>query len=244
MDYDFKFSVVMPIYNVEKYLAEAIDSLINQSIGFEENIELIIVDDESPDNSKEIALKYQEKYPKNIKVLSKSNGGQASAFNLGLKHVNGKYVSFIDSDDYVSLNTFEVVYDFFEEHYDEVDLVSIPIMFFERMTGPHMLNYRFKSTRVVDLIEEPYNPQLGIAPSFIKKESFEGLEFDTELINGYDALMVNKILSNRKKIGLINSAFYYYRKRLDNTSIIDNSLYAKEHFTQKLKKLALIIKIS
>ena len=62
MAYEFKFSVLMPIYNVEKYLAEAIDSLINQSIGFEENIELVIVDDGSPDNSKDIALKYQEKY--------------------------------------------------------------------------------------------------------------------------------------------------------------------------------------
>ena len=138
MDCSFKFSVVMPIYNVEKYLREAIDSLINQTIGFEENIELIIVDDGSPDNSKEIALKYQEKYPDNIKVLSKSNGGQASAFNLGIKHVHGKYISFFDSDDILSLNTFEEINDFFEEHYDEVDLVSIPLMYFERKTGDHI----------------------------------------------------------------------------------------------------------
>lgn len=113
MTYEFKFSVLMPIYNVEKYLAESIDSLINQSIGFEENIELIIVDDGSPDNSKEIALKYQEKYPNNIKVFSKSNGGQASAFNFGLKHLNGKYVSFLDSDDCLSSNALFEVYDFF-----------------------------------------------------------------------------------------------------------------------------------
>ena len=71
MGNDFEFSVLMPIYNVEKYLADAIDSLINQSIGFEENIELVIVDDGSADNSKDIAFKYQEKYPVNIKVFSK-----------------------------------------------------------------------------------------------------------------------------------------------------------------------------
>ena len=75
MSYDFKFSVLMPIYNVEEYLNDAIDSLINQTIGFEDSIELVIVDDGSPDNSKEIALKYQEKYPNNIKIFSKSNGG-------------------------------------------------------------------------------------------------------------------------------------------------------------------------
>ena len=67
MGNDFEFSVLMPIYNVEKYLADAIDSLINQSIGFEENIELVIVDDGSPDNSKDISLKYQEKYPEETK---------------------------------------------------------------------------------------------------------------------------------------------------------------------------------
>ena len=120
MSSNFIFSVLMPIYNVEKYLAESIDSLINQSIGFEENIELVIVDDGSPDNSKEIALKYQEKYPNNIKVFSKSNGGQASAFNFGLKHLNGKYVSFLDSDDCLSSNALFEVYDFFEKHYNEL----------------------------------------------------------------------------------------------------------------------------
>ena len=129
MGNDFEFSVLMPIYNVEKYLAEAIDSLINQSIGFEENIELVIVDDGSPDNSKDISLKYQEKYPDNIKVFSKSNGGQASAFNFGLKHVQGKYINFLDSDDYLSPNTFEDVHNFLEEHDDEVDVVSIPMMY-------------------------------------------------------------------------------------------------------------------
>ena len=241
MGYDFKFSVVMPIYNVERYIAEAVDSLINQSIGFEENIELIIVDDESPDNSKDIALEYQEKYPDNIKVLSKPNGGQASAFNLGLNHVSGRYVSFIDSDDYVSLNTFEEVYNFFEEHYDEVDLVSIPIMFFERSTGPHMLNYKFKTTRVIDLIEQPHNPQFHIGASFVKREALEGLEFNTDLLLGYDALMVNKILLPKKSIGVISSAFYYYRKRNESTSIMDDAKDKKGFYTQALKEFNLAL---
>ena len=152
MAYDFKFSVLMPIYNVEKYLSQAIDSLIDQSIGFEGNIELVIVDDGSPDRSKDIALKYQEKYPENIKVLSKPNGGQASAFNLGLNHLHGKYISFFDSDDCLSPNVFEDVYNFFQQHYDEIDIVCIPLVFFERRTGPHILNFKFDSTRVIDLV--------------------------------------------------------------------------------------------
>ena len=235
--YDFKFSVVMPIYNVEEYLGEAIESLINQSIGFEENIELIIVDDESPDNSKEIALDYQEKYPNNIKCLSKPNGGQASAFNLGLGHVHGKYINFLDSDDYISSNAFEEVYDFFEEHYDEVDVVSIPIMFFERQTGDHALNFKFKSTRVIDLVENPGNPQLSLASSFVKNEALKGFEFDTVLPHGYDALVTNKILLNKKKLGVVNTSNYFYRKRETSTSLIDTAYQKEEFYTYLLKNL-------
>ena len=239
MDYDFKFSVVMPIYNVEKYLGEAIDSVINQSIGFEENVELIIVDDESPDNSKEIALKYQEKFPNNIKVFSKLNGGQASAFNFALEHINGKYVSFLDSDDYLSLNTFEEVYNYFEEHYDEIDLISIPIQFFERSDAQHMLNFKYDSTKIKDLVNYPASPQLSIASSFIKNEALKGMEFDTSLPHGYDALVVNKIILEKKKYGVIDTSTYFYRKRMDNTSMIDNTLYKKDSFTLTLKRFYL-----
>ena len=237
MGNDFEFSVLMPIYNVEKYLAEAIDSLINQSIGFEENIELVIVDDESPDNSKDIALEYQEKYPDNIKVFSKPNGGQASAFNFGLKHVHGKYINFLDSDDYISSNAFEDVHNFLEEHGDEVDVVSIPMMYFEDRTGSHFLNYKFDSTRVIDLIEEPYNPQLSIASSFIRKETLEGLVFDTVLPHGYDALVINKILLNKKKIGVIDSSSYFYRIRKNHTSMINNAYQKEEYYNYLLKNL-------
>ena len=241
MDYEFKFSVVMPIYNVEKYLAEAIDSLIDQSIGFKENVELIIIDDGSPDNSKDIALEYQEKYPENIKFLSKLNGGQASAFNLGLKHLHGKYVSFLDSDDCLSSNALQEAYDFFEEHYDEIDLISIPVLFFERKTGGHGLNYKFKSTRVIDLMKQPHNPQLSIASAFVKSESLKGLEFDTELISGYDTVMANRILLPKKKYGVLSTSSYYYRKRLDGTSMIDNYKSKKKFFTHTLKNLNLYL---
>ena len=242
MAYDFKFSVLMPIYNVEKYLSQAIDSLINQSIGFEKNIELVIVDDGSPDRSKEIALKYQEKYPNNIKVLSKPNGGQASAFNFGLNHLHGKYISFFDSDDCLSPNVFEDVYNFFQLHYDEIDIVCIPLIFFERRTGPHILNFKFDSTRVIDLIKEPNNPLLALNSSFLKREVLEGIEFDTVLPHAYDALTVNRILLEKKKLGVVNTCKYYYRKRNDSSSMIDTAKGKEEYYNYVLKNyfLALI----
>ena len=79
----FKFSIVMAVYNASQWINEAIDSVINQTIGFE-NIELILVDDWSIDSSKEICKQYKNEYPDNIKYYYKKNGGQASARNLGL----------------------------------------------------------------------------------------------------------------------------------------------------------------
>ena len=152
----FKFSIVMAVYNVEDYLEEAIDSVINQTLSFEENIQLILVDDGSSDNSRDIALNYQSKYPNNIEVISKENGGVASARNLGLKHVNGDYVNFMDSDDKFSLNAFEKVYDFIENHDgNDFDVISIPVVFFDAMSGDHYLNYKFDMGDVVDLVEKP-----------------------------------------------------------------------------------------
>ena len=88
-------SIIVPIYNSEKYLAQTIESIINQSI---DNIEILLVNDGSTDSSLEICNKYADK-DKRIRVLSKSNGGLADARNYGMKHAIGKYYMFIDADD-------------------------------------------------------------------------------------------------------------------------------------------------
>ena len=135
----FKIAVVMAIYNTQDFLKEAIDSVINQTLGFEENIQLILVDDGSEDDSLRICKEYQEKYPNNIVVISQENSGQATARNNGLKYVRAKYVNFLDSDDYFSEETFENVYKFFVYHNEETDIVSVPIQFFGRINWGHQL---------------------------------------------------------------------------------------------------------
>lgn len=234
-DYQFKFSIIMAVYNVENYLNEAIDSIINQSIGFDENIQLILVDDGSIDKSKNIAKDYGDKYPDNIIFLSKENGGQASARNLGLKHAKGKYLNFLDSDDFFSKNTLEEVYAFFEKHFDEIDVLTIPMILFERVEGPHRLNNKFdKGNRVIDLSDEPNNPILSSSSSFIKAESFKGYEFDECLVNLEDALIINKILLEKKRYGVINTCRYFYRQRTVRSSTVDRAQSKKGYFTQRL----------
>ena len=198
-----KFSIITAIYNCESYLSQSIESVINQDIGFKDNIQLILVDDGSTDKSKDIALKYMDKFPENIIVLSKQNGGPGSARNMGLDHACGEYVNFLDGDDMLSSDVLSSVYAFFDEN--DVDVVSIPLIFFERRDGDHVLNYKFEKTQVIDLNQLFDYPQLHVASSFIKSESIGSLRFDESLTSGEDALFLNKILLKNPKYGVLDN---------------------------------------
>ena len=94
-----KVSVIVPVYNVEKYIDKCLTSLVNQTL---KDIEIIIVNDGSPDKSQKIIDKYVKKHS-NIKSYIKKNGGISSARNYGLKYAHGEYIAFVDSDDYVDV---------------------------------------------------------------------------------------------------------------------------------------------
>lgn len=209
----FLFSIVMAVYNVEPFLAESIESIIAQDIGFN-NIQLILVDDGSEDGSGAICDEYAQKYPDNILVFHKENGGVSSARNMGLDYIQGKYVNFLDSDDKLSDSTLSLVYRFFEDHYDETDLVSIPMKFFDAAHGNHILNNKFsKGSRVINLLDEWNAAQLSLSSAFTKSEVFDELRFDTRLAHAEDAALVLKILSSKAALGVLSKGTYWYRRR-------------------------------
>lgn len=117
-----KVSVVVPVYNVEPYLDKCLNSLLNQSF---EDFEVIIVNDGSTDKSALIIEKYVELNSKIFKSFTKKNGGLSDARNYGLKHVKGKYVTFVDSDDYVEKDYLRKLYDKIEG--EDFDIVSCGI---------------------------------------------------------------------------------------------------------------------
>lgn len=218
----YKFSIIMSIYNVEEYLREAIDSIINQDIGFKENVQLILVNDGSPDNSEKICLEYKEKYPNNVMYLKKENGGLADARNYGLKYAEGKYINFFDPDDILDLNVLSEVYKFFEKNYDEIDLVGIRVKFFETMQGfKHPADYKFNKDRVVDIFKDYDAIHLQGAVSFIKNRVAKSNEFDTRLKVSEDFFYVSKIILDKGKYGIMKSIVYNYRKRASGTSILN-----------------------
>ena len=103
-----KFSLILPVYNVEKYLPKCLDSCLQQDLSLKE-YEIIVVIDGSPDHSLQIAKKYQAQYP-NIKIVEQANGGLSAARNTGLRHAVGEYVWFIDSDDCITANVLKNIY--------------------------------------------------------------------------------------------------------------------------------------
>jgi glycosyltransferase involved in cell wall biosynthesis len=112
-----KISVIVPIYNVEKQLNRCIESLLKQKI---QQIQIILVNDGSTDNSGKIAQEYAKKFPDKILYLEKENGGLSDARNYGIAHATGEYLTFVDSDDYISDNLYEDLEKYLEQDYDMI----------------------------------------------------------------------------------------------------------------------------
>lgn len=107
-----KVSVIVPVYNLENYVEKCLDSLVNQTL---EDIEIIVINDGSQDNSQRIIEKYEKEYPHKVRYYIKENGGQGVARNLGLQVAKGEYISFVDGDDYLMPDALENMYQLSEE---------------------------------------------------------------------------------------------------------------------------------
>ncbi|MCF2220182.1 glycosyltransferase [Chryseobacterium sp. PS-8] len=117
-----KISVIVPVYNVENYLAKCLDSLVRQTY---QNIEILVVNDGSKDDSEHIIQEYAQKYPEKIKPFIKENGGLSDARNFGIDHATGDYLGFVDSDDYVASSMFEEMVHLAEKHQSKMVICNI-----------------------------------------------------------------------------------------------------------------------
>ena len=219
---NIKISVIIPIYNVENYLEECIDSVINQTIGFENNIEIIFVNDGSPDKSEEICLRYQKEFPSNIKYIAQENAGVSAARNNGLKYAKGEYINFLDADDRWDIAAFEKGINMLDEH-PEIDLVCFRMKYFEAMNKFHMLDYKFTTDGVVDVIRQPQDIFLHINCTLVRKSCLDANPFDTRVKISEDTKLVYKLVLAKGKYGIVSSSIYYYRKRFNETSAIQKS---------------------
>ena len=217
----YLFSVIISIYNTGRYLDDSIGSLLNQTIGFKK-IQVILINDGSSDNTEEICKKYQKKYHKNIVYINISHSGVSKARNVGLRYAKGTFINFLDADDKWDSRAFRSVLIFFKMNKD-VDLASGRMKYFEAKNNYHFLDYKFYKTRKVNLIKEYNCIQLSSSSTFFKASLIKGQKFEEGVFSGEDVRFIFNILLFKPIIGIIKEAIYFYRKRSDYTSAIQNT---------------------
>jgi len=117
-----KVSVIVPVYNVENYLKKCLDSLVQQTL---DDIEIIVMNDGSQDNSQKIIDEFRQNFPSKIKSFEKENGGLSDARNFGIERANAEFIGFVDSDDYVSETMFEEMYNLAVKHNAEMVICNL-----------------------------------------------------------------------------------------------------------------------
>jgi glycosyltransferase involved in cell wall biosynthesis len=227
-----RFTVISAVHNVARYLPDFIDSLDRQTID-PSHLEVIAVDDGSTDNSLDVLRSWEARRPDVVRVLTKPNGGQGSARNLGLDHARGEWVTFPDPDDWLEHDYFEVVARFLDTHRD-VDMVAANLILYNEggngVSDSHPLRARFEPGDHLVHLEQQPNYFTGSAPAaFMRRDRVEelGLRFDTRIRpNWEDGHLCARYLLARADptIGFLRSARYYYRKRGDQSSTLQNSV--------------------
>ncbi|MGE0786333.1 MAG: CDP-glycerol glycerophosphotransferase family protein [Sandaracinaceae bacterium] len=242
-----RYTVISAVYNVERYLDRFLGSLTSQTVSFDDHIELILVDDGSTDGSAALIERWQKKHPAAIRYVEKENGGQASARNVGLAHMSGEWVTFIDPDDFVHPRYFERVEKFLDEN-AELDLAMLcckRVFYYEngdRYADTYPLNYVFKDGSFATLQEasRDFIPQ-SAATSFLRTDllAAQRLYFDETLKPNFEDLhFCGHYLLHAldKPVGFVADAIYYYRKREDGTSTLDLGWEQPSRFDVVLEK--------
>ncbi len=213
----YKLSVIVPVYNVEKYLDKCLNSLVRQNI---DDYEIIVVNDGTRDNSQKIIDEYVGKYPDLVKSFIKENGGLSDARNYGIKRATGEYITFLDSDDYIEEDTYKNMLAIACK--DNLDLVVSDLEYvWEDGTKEPFVKEGINRVSSDDL------KNLFLSPLFswnkiYKKELFDKLDCKYPVGLWYEDIPVTlKFFSSIDKAGYYNCVSYHYLQR--NTSILGSS---------------------
>ena len=215
-----KVSLIIPVYNVQAYLRKCLDSVAAQTY---QNLEVIIVNDGSPDDSLQIALEYTAKHP-NFQCYTIENRGQGGARNYGLDQATGEYVTFLDSDDYLVPQCVERMVAAAEESGSDIVAANC---YDVREDGSVLLAYRNAYKKATtSLAEEPEVLFNRVSPwgKLYKRELFEGLRFATRVWYE-DMRLMPKLYFRAKQVTYIEDSLVYYVQREGST--MNNRNYAR-----------------
>lgn len=240
-------SIIVPVYNVEKYLKECIESIINQSFS---NLEIILVDDGSTDESGNICDDFLNK-DKRIKVFHKTNGGLSDARNYGINNSSGKYITFVDSDDLISPIFIDVLYNAIKQ-YD----THLSICGFQRFKDNDNLYITNKSSNIKCFFDNNGNIlenilyqkkqniySIASCGKMYHRDIFKTIRFPINKLNE-DMAIIMEVIRLNKKISVVEENLYFYRinpssitmqkftpKRMDVINVSEKILLdTKEYF--------------
>jgi glycosyltransferase involved in cell wall biosynthesis len=220
-----RISIIIPIYNVNKYLRECLDSIINQTL---KTIEIICVNDGSTDNSLEIIKEYI--YDNRIIIINKNNSGYGDSMNQGLNIASGEYIGIVESDDFIDINMFENLYKITKK--GDIDIIRSNFYLYWEKNKKEALNFKI----LKNLYNKIFNPMelqniFLVQPSIwagIYKKLFlikNNIKFLTTPGASYqDTSFFYKTLYKANKIFCTKKAFYYYRQTNSNSSVNNNTL--------------------
>lgn len=232
----YKLSVIIPVFNAEDYIKECLDSVVDQSLGID-NIEVIIVNDNSCDSTLDIISQYTDKYPSFKLISNKSNLGPGESRNMALKEVSSDYVTYLDADDFISQNAYEDALSKINEF--NADLL---IYNWETYTGSDYVepvNIHQQNTLENKLITDiKQNPKLFLSTApwnkIYHRSLFKYLKFSKGFYE--DNIVAILALINAKRIFLSKDSIYYYRKNSDSTTeniTVDSSI----HLSNSIKEI-------
>lgn len=200
-----KVSVIVPVYNVEKYLEKCLDSLVNQTL---KDIEIIVVNDGSPDNSQNIIDRYSKKY-QSIKAYTKLNGGLSDARNYGLTKATGEYIAFLDSDDYVTYDMYEKMYQKAKSGNFDMVVCDLNYVYDDKIVKAYS-NIKNDTTNIKKTMLNLYPAAWN---KIFKRKLFEyGVKFKKG-VWFEDVEFIYRLLPYIKTIGVIHEHFNQYVQR-------------------------------
>lgn len=206
-----KISVVVPIYNVEKYIRKNVDSIINQTY---KNLEIILVDDGSKDNSSNICDLYKKK-DKRIKVIHKENGGLSSARNAGIEEATGDYVAFVDSDDYIEPNMYEEMYEASQKFSCDIVTCSYKYVYDDgsvKYINSDTENREYDFFSAIKEMNIFSKFDMSACTKLFKKELFDNIRFPVGKLSE-DYYVMYLLFEKASKIYYIAKPYYSYFQR-------------------------------
>lgn len=214
-------SIIVPVYNTEKFIEKCLNSILKN---IPENTEVLIINDGSPDNAEYIIKKFQKRYPDVVKYHKKPNGGLSDAKNFGLSKAVGKYITFVDSDDYVDPNMHKEMLTLALKEDADVVYCDVEQVFEDGHTiYSHCTNFK-RDTDYFKLIDAPL--MAASWNKLIKRHFYDDINFPVGL-NNEDVAVTPIMLAKAKKIFKIDKPFYKYFQR---SGSIQNSGFSEKRF--------------